>query len=251
MKVFELYFNPKNERKISESFQYKPKDAYEGKLGRIYLIGEISDPESRDRSFLQNIFHVTKEHFYKNTSLSPEKALKETLQEVNDFIAKNKYGDRLSVVIISSKNFDLNLAKIGRIKIFLLKKEKAKDYADVTAKDIHSKSILVPRDQLHIILSQLDFLESSLEFECLNVSGGELVWVEKEQGFGQVIETDMSVDEINYHVKVKLWNDENKTFRLDDIKTVTAPSGTEPNYNPCDIAGLSKKKDNEDDIDEE
>lgn len=133
----------------------------------------------------------------------------------------------------------------------LFKKEKAKDYADVTAKDIHSKSILVPRDQLHIILSQLDFLESSLEFECLNVSGGELVWVEKEQGFGQVIETDMSVDEINYHVKVKLWNDENKTFRLDDIKTVTAPSGTEPNYNPCDIAGLSKKKDNEDDIDEE
>ncbi len=130
MKVFELYFNPKNERKISESFQYKPKDAYEGKLGRIYLIGEISDPESRDRSFLQNIFHVTKEHFYKNTSLSPEKALKETLQEVNDFIAKNKYGDRLSIVIISSKNFDLNLAKIGRIKIFLLKKEKAKDIGE-------------------------------------------------------------------------------------------------------------------------
>jgi hypothetical protein len=130
MQVFELYFNPKNETKVSEGFHYKPKDAYEGKLGRIYMIGEIVSPEKKDYSFLQNIFHVARESYYKNTSLTPEIALKETLKEVNDFIKERKYGGRLDIVLFVSKNFAIYLGKIGRTKILLTSNGTLKDIGE-------------------------------------------------------------------------------------------------------------------------
>jgi hypothetical protein len=127
MQVFELYFNPKNETKVSEGFHYKPKDAYEGKLGRIYMIGEIANPEKKDYSFLQNIFHIAKESYYKNTSLTPEVALKETLKEVNDFIKERKYEGKLDIALFVSKNFAIYLGKIGRTKILLTSNGDLKD----------------------------------------------------------------------------------------------------------------------------
>ncbi len=130
MQVFELYFNPKKETKISESFHYKPKDAYEGKLGRIYMIGEIDDPDSKDHSFLQNIFHITRESYYKDTSLSPEKALAETLKELNNFIKEREYDGKLDVALLASKNFSIYLSKIGRPKIFLMNNNSLKDIGE-------------------------------------------------------------------------------------------------------------------------
>jgi hypothetical protein len=130
MQVFELYFNPKNETRVSEGFHYKPKDAYEGKMGRIYMIGEIPNPEKKDYSFLQNVFHVAKESYYKNTSLTPEVALKETLKEVNDFIKERKYEGKLDIVLFVSKNFTIYLSKIGRTKILLTSNGNLKDIGE-------------------------------------------------------------------------------------------------------------------------
>ena len=130
MQVFELYFNPKNETRISEGFHYKPRDAYEGKLGRIYMIGEIASPEKTDYPFLQNIFHIARESYYKNTSLTPETALKETLKEVNNFIKERKYDGKLDIVLFVSKNFAIYFGKIGRTKVFLTNNGSLKDIGE-------------------------------------------------------------------------------------------------------------------------
>ncbi len=130
MQVFELYFNPKDEKKVLESFQHKPKDAYEGKIGRIYMVGEISDPEKKDHPLLQNLFHIAQECYYRETSSSPEKALKETLREVNEFIRERGCAGKLDVALISLKNFSVHLGKIGRIKIFLFNGEKVRDIGE-------------------------------------------------------------------------------------------------------------------------
>jgi hypothetical protein len=130
MQVFELYFNPKNETKISESFHYKPSDAYEGKIGRIYMVGEITNPEKKDYSFLQNVFHVARENYYKNTSSSPETALKETLKEINAFIKEREYDGKLNILFLASKNFSIYLGKIGRIKVFLTSGGSLKDIGE-------------------------------------------------------------------------------------------------------------------------
>jgi len=130
MQVFELYFNPKNETKISESFHHQPKDAYEGKIGKLYMVGEISNPEKKDYSLLQNIFHIAKEHYYKDTSLAPEKALKETLKELNDFIRERGCAGKTDIVLVSSKNFFIHFGKMGRIKVFLSGKEKIEDIGE-------------------------------------------------------------------------------------------------------------------------
>ncbi len=127
MHIFELYFNPKEESKIAESFKYKPKDAYERKLGRIYMVGEISNPEKKDSSLLQNIFYIAKETYYKDTSLSSESALKKTLKEINEFIRERKYSGKLDIVLLVAKNFHIYLGKIGAAKIFLLNEKSIKD----------------------------------------------------------------------------------------------------------------------------
>jgi hypothetical protein len=127
MRVFELYFNPKNKNKIAESFHHKPKDVYERKIGQLYMVGEIPEPNSNNISFLQNIFCAAKEFYYENTSLSPEKTFKETLKKINIFIKEKEYNERPNVAFLSSKNFALYLGKIGEIKVFLSNKEEIKD----------------------------------------------------------------------------------------------------------------------------
>lgn len=175
MQVFELYFNPKNETKISEGFHYKPKDAYEGKLGRIYMIGEIASPEKKDYSFLQNIFHVAKESYYKDVSLTPETALKETLKEVNDFIKEKKYEGKLDVVLFVSKNFVIYLGKIGRIKILLTSKGKLKDIGEElenTGSNLFSNMVsgkMKKSDRLLILTAEIyNFFKKGKLFEEIN-----------------------------------------------------------------------------------
>lgn len=127
MQIFELSFNPKAEEKISETFHYKPKNVYERKIGSFYMIGEISGAQKKETPLLQNIFHAAKKSYYKNSSLSPEMALKETLKEINELIKDKEHLPRTSIAVFSSKNFSLYFAKTGEIKIFLLTKEKIKD----------------------------------------------------------------------------------------------------------------------------
>ncbi len=124
MQIFELYFNPKKENCIAETFHHKPKDVYQSKIGRIYLLGEIIAPERKDGPLLQNLFLTLKENFYKDPSIPPEKALQSTLLEINTFIQQQQKKENLNVAIIASKNFSIFASKIGNIKIFLISKGK-------------------------------------------------------------------------------------------------------------------------------
>ncbi len=127
MQVFELYFNPKEETKVSESFHYKPKNVYERKIGRLYMVGELPDAEKKDAPLLQNIFHLAKEVYYKDTSLPPERALKKTLKRVNGFIREKDYSGKINIALFSSKNFSLYMGKSGEMKLLLLNNGKTKD----------------------------------------------------------------------------------------------------------------------------
>lgn len=172
MQVFELYFNPKNETKISEGFQHKPKDAYEGKMGRLYMIGEISTPEKNSSSFLQNVFHVAREQYYKNTSLIPEKALKETLREVNELIRKKNYRGKSDILFLVVKNFSIYIAKIGRTKAFLVSNDTIKDIGEeleITGSNLFSNMVsgkMKKSDRLIVLTSEIyNFFKKGKIFE--------------------------------------------------------------------------------------
>ncbi len=120
MKIFELYFNPEKEKKLCESFYHDPKDAYQRRVGRLYMVGEISNARKTDSPLLSNIFHAAKEKYYEDPSLSPDKALKRALKEVNEIIEKKEYIGRVSITFLSSKNFLIYMGKVGKGKVFLL-----------------------------------------------------------------------------------------------------------------------------------
>jgi|GEM_PF-1332543 len=127
MQVYELYFNPREEHRLTESFHYKPKNAYERRVGSLYMVGEIPDAEKKDAPLLQNIFHLAKETYYADTSLSPDKALKSTLSKANDLLREKGLGGKVNIALFASKNFSLYIGKTGEISILLANGEKRKD----------------------------------------------------------------------------------------------------------------------------
>lgn len=127
MKIFELYFNPKKEDKFCESFHYEPKDVYQRRIGRLYMVGEVNKARKADSTLLSNVFPAAKEKYYEDPSLPPDKALKEALKEVNKVIEKSEYSGKVAITFLSSKNFSLYMGKVGKVKTFLLSNGKIAD----------------------------------------------------------------------------------------------------------------------------
>ncbi len=181
MQIFEIYFNPKKENCIAETFHYKPKSAYESKIGRVYLLGEIVAPEKKDAPFLQNLFFTLRENFYKDSSILTEKALQSTLLKVNSFIREHKKRENLNIAIIASKNFSILASKIGDVKIFLISRGKIIDIGkEVEDGDFNFfDSIVVEKmkknDKLIILSSEIYsfFVENKILQKVANESLGE------------------------------------------------------------------------------
>jgi hypothetical protein len=134
MKVFQFYFNPgTKEDLIFDSFCFEPGNIYEKRLGSIYMVGVLKNALPKNYNFLEKIARFIKENFYKKTLSKPEKALKETLKETNEFLGKiAKEGDvswlgNLSFAILNLKNFELNFTKVGEIKFYLIRGKKVID----------------------------------------------------------------------------------------------------------------------------
>jgi hypothetical protein len=142
MQAFEFHFNPLGKGKLSsnkkdiifDSFCFEPQNAYEKRLGNLYLVGLLKNSLPQHNKFIQNLSEIIKKIYYKNSSLKPEKALKESLKAANNHLEEiAKKGDvswlgNLSFVIISlfprTKpwwNVELNLAKIGDFKVLLIR----------------------------------------------------------------------------------------------------------------------------------
>ena len=134
MQVFEFHFNPKLKPDlIFDSFCYEPENIYERKMGSLYLVGLLKNVLPRNLRFLEKLQKVIKEKYYKSTILTPEKSLRESLKEANEFLEEiAKRGDvswlgNLSFAVLALKNFKLNFTKVGEIKIFLLRAGKIID----------------------------------------------------------------------------------------------------------------------------
>lgn len=129
MQIFEFHFNPKQkEDLVFDSFCYEPENVYEKRLGSLFLIGEIKNAILQNLKFLDNFASFFKKEYYSAPiKLSPEASLKEGLKKANEFLeGVAKSGDvswlgNLNLAILSLKNFELNFAKVGMIKILLLR----------------------------------------------------------------------------------------------------------------------------------
>jgi hypothetical protein len=127
MRIFQFYFNPKQtEDLIFDNFCYEPENIYEKRLGSLYLVGELKNALPKNYDFLKKLSRFIKENFYKKTLSKPEKSLKETLKETNDFLSKIAKEDiswlgNLSFAVLNIKNFVLNFTKVGEMKIYLIR----------------------------------------------------------------------------------------------------------------------------------
>ncbi len=118
---------------VFNSFCYEPENIYEKKMGSFYMVGLLRRTLPTNIRFIEKLAKNIKDKYYRSTILTPEKALKESLKVANDFLEKIiKRGDvswlgNLSFATLSLKNFKLNFAKTGKIKILVLRNQKIID----------------------------------------------------------------------------------------------------------------------------
>jgi len=134
MQIFEFHFNPKVKADlIFDSFCFEPENIYERKVGSLCLAGVLKNVLPQNVRFLENLAKVIKERYYRLTLKNPEKALKESLKEANEFLEQiAKKGDvrwlgNLSFAVLSLKNYEMNFTKVGELKIFLLRRGRVID----------------------------------------------------------------------------------------------------------------------------
>lgn len=128
MRVLEFHFNPElRPGLIFDSFCYEPANVYEKRMGNLYLTGVLKNILPQNVNFLDKLAKVIQKEFYRSTIIKPEKSLKESLKEANEFLEQiAKKGDvswlgNLSFAALSLKNYQLNFTKVGDLKIFLLR----------------------------------------------------------------------------------------------------------------------------------
>lgn len=134
MQVFEFHFNP-NLRPdlIFNSFCYEPGNIYEKRIGNLYLTGLLKNVLPQNIHFLDKLAKVIQKEYYRAIARKPEKALKESLKEANEFLEQiAKKGDvswlgNLNFAVFSIKNHQLNFTKVGDLKTFLLRAGKVID----------------------------------------------------------------------------------------------------------------------------
>ena len=128
MQVFEFRFSPKKQSdSVFDGFCYTPKTAYEKRAGNLYMVGALRNALPQNERLLEKTARVIKEKYYRSSSNSPEKSLKDSLKEANIFLqGVGKKGDvswlgNLSFATLSLKNYELNFTKVNDIKIILMR----------------------------------------------------------------------------------------------------------------------------------
>jgi len=126
MQVFEFHFNPPQKNKISagqadyvfDTFCFEPKNIYEKRVGGLYMAGLLRNILPQNARFLEVLAEKIKDKYYKTSSATPEKSLKEALGIANEYLEKiAREGDvswlgNLSFSVVSLKNQELNFTKI-------------------------------------------------------------------------------------------------------------------------------------------
>ena len=133
MQVFELHFNPHpglgKRDVIFDSFCYEPENVYEKRLRSLYMVGKVSNVLPKNARLLSAIAWTIKNEYYNSSQKSFEESFKDSLKKANEFLSElSKKGDiswlsNLDFAVLSIKKSELNLAKFGDAKIFLLRQE--------------------------------------------------------------------------------------------------------------------------------
>jgi len=135
MQLFEFHFNPKiKEDYFFDSFVYEPENAYERKLGSLYLAGDLRNALPQNSKLLDNLAQVIKKNYYsfggqplQMGSAPIEKALSESLKKTNDFLAEEvkkenvSWLGNLNFAVLSIKDLNLTFTKTGNLKILLIR----------------------------------------------------------------------------------------------------------------------------------
>jgi len=129
MQVFELYFNPeKRDDLFLANFIYTPANIYEEKLGSLCVLGELIRATPRNSHFLANLASIIKKEYYASgLTKSCEASLEKALKKGNEFLDQESRNGNVSWLgnlnfsVISLKDSVLNFAKVGDLKIFLVR----------------------------------------------------------------------------------------------------------------------------------
>jgi len=134
MQSFEFFFNPNSPHKVYDTFCFEPEDKKEKKLGNLYMAGELENSLPQKRHLLSSLADIIRKEYYKNFDDSPEESLKKSLEKANEFLSfqvKNNNVDWLGnldfVVLTIDSSCSLNLAKVGNLRIFILRSDEILD----------------------------------------------------------------------------------------------------------------------------
>jgi len=126
MQILELQFNPKEQKDVVfDSFCYEPSNVYEKNLGSLYLVGKLNNIIPKNEKLLNKIALAAKEKYYSEFHKAPLRKFKETLEEINNILAREvekenvSWMGNLNLAVLSIKNKRLNFSKIGNIEIIL------------------------------------------------------------------------------------------------------------------------------------
>ena len=82
MQVFEFHFNPKLKPDlIFDSFCYEADNIYEKRMGALYVVGTLQNVLPQNRRFIEKLAKTIKEKYYRLTSSTPAKSLKDSLKK--------------------------------------------------------------------------------------------------------------------------------------------------------------------------
>ncbi len=137
MQIFEFHFNPKKKDQALNSFCHEP-EKNSSKKGYLYMAGELLNALPGSEQFINNLAKNIKEEYYSEFYSSIEQSIKKALTRANDFLSSQisrnnvRWLGNLNFAIVSlDSKKNINISKIGKIKILLIKNG---EIIDVTKK---------------------------------------------------------------------------------------------------------------------
>jgi len=208
MKVFEFHFNPKKNKQTNfDSFIYEPENAYEEKLGNLYIVSELRNTLPQNQRLLNELASFLKKSYYSILiDSSFENSFKKSLEQINEFLEKREdkgnisWLENLNVAVFNLKDLNINFTKMGEIKILLLRGRKIINLSrelEVKIKEIPEEKAfsnivsgkLSPSDKVIVLTKDIFNIlsEKNLLLESLLVFEKDLKSKRKEQEFKKVL----------------------------------------------------------------
>ena len=134
MQIFEFQFNPRRKDYYAETLFYESDKTEEG----LYIVGEIKNIISGGEKFLIRLMREIRDE-YRDRSLEKksdalEKALIKANESLSIEIAKDNVSwlGNLNMAVLSISEDKIEIAKIGKIEVFLIGYKKVSELSDKT-----------------------------------------------------------------------------------------------------------------------